>query len=1151
MLTRCFTRFCFLLPILGWAALWAQNAEITGRVTDPTGAVVPDAPVTVKNGATQVTVVTRTNRSGDYLAPNLVVGSYSVSVVREGFKKYERSGIVLEIGQKAEVDVRLETGTLAQSIDVVADVPRVDMTSGTVGDVVERREIQDLPVNGRVASDLIQLEPAARNAFGATTSSFTLRWTAPMGLSINGGPMAMNSMLVDGTYTVDPYNPYVDINPTVDSIQEFNVRFGTVSAEYGYTLGGFVNMATRSGTNQFHGSLAEFVRNDAFDANSWSNNRSAQAKSPLRYNQFGGALGGPVWIPKLYNGRNRSFFFVNYEGYRYTRSGSGLYSLPTAAMHGGDFSQLRDGNCNLVVLYNPSTTRPNPNAPGFYSRDPFPGNIIPQDQLDPVGQAVATYYPLPNQTPANACSNTDNYYNATAEHRTTDQVTYRLDHRFSNNNSLYFRHTIYHQWRDNGAQSLYPDPIVRDRYDPVVSNNFSLGDVNTFSPTLINEFRLGLNRDHFNYQAASYDLGYPQKLGLPASTVPPTLFPQFVDDLPGFATWITGIRGTFIWQLYDAITKVYGRHTIKAGADLWLTQANNLEQDAPSGGYITPATLTGNPDPTYTGPNGNGFASLLAGQVGSAWATAADGQSTAGKSYSFFVQDDWRVAGRLTLNLGLRYSWQERPSERRNGSSRFSLGTNPLTGLPGETQYMKVDFPKVFQTNKTDFAPRVGFAYDLLGTQKTVIRGGYSIFYAYAFSSQDDLGDSNGFYTTTTSYASSNTNYPAFALRNGLPYLPTQPLGSALGRNLAFSSQDFTIYEFNSKPPMSQQWDFSLQQQLPSNVALDLAYSANHDTHLHTVPYPLNELNPQYYSLGTQLLQYVPNPYAGRVPGVQGAATVPLQQTLLQYPWLGNVMVGAPTLGDSIYHALLATVHKRYSNGLVLLATYTFSKQISAGTSATASNGSFAGVGNLYQLGEYNRALDRGLDPTDITHRFVTSASYDLPFGKGKAQGRWVKALIGGWQVHGILTLCSGLPLIIRGANNELADRPNDLRIPALPANYVDTNPSLGVLWFDPAAFVNPAMYTLGNTPSALPNFFAPGTVNLDASLFKEFPIRERTHLQFRVESFNALNHVNLGMPDTYFGANLGSAPNTSPTFGRITTASDPRSIQLALKLSF
>ena len=1141
-----------LIGILAMAPLTAQQGRgtIQGLVTDPTGAAVPDARVTITHAATHVTETTPTNGVGRYLVSNLNVGAYTVSVTKEGFKKLERSGITIEVGQSAEVDVSLQTGSTSESIVVTAEAPLVDVNSATVGNVVERQGITNLPINGRFAFDFVLLTPGAVNESSATASSFTNRWSNQSYLSVNGGPTGANSFLIDGIFSADPYLGYLNVNPTVDAIQEFKVESGTMPADYGYTLGGIINVATRSGTDQLHGSVYEFVRNSDFDANNWGNNRVGQSNPPLRYNQFGSTLSGPVKIPRIYNGLGRTFFFLNYEGFRYAQATTGLYSLPTAAMHTGDFSQLEQANCAQVVLYDPATTASNPNKPGFYMRTPFPGNIIPQSKFDPVGKNVAQFYPLPNTTPSNACANTNNYYGAATEHRSTDQVTYRLDHHLSQKNSLFLRHMIYHQWRDNGASNLYPDPLVRERMDPVRDHNIVLSDVHIFSPSLVHEFRIGLNRGAYRFTVASNGQNMPQTLGLPA-IVPQDSFPGISDGLTGFQTGTIGSRGTEIWQMYDAVSITRGRHSIKAGADLWLTQGNAIQETAPSGNYNFPATLTGNPDPSYTGPNGNGFATLLLGAVGSATATSHLGAAQVGKSYNFFVQDNVKVSRRLTLNLGLRYSLQQPPFERNNGTSRFSLAVNPLTNLPGETQYMGVDFPRVHATNKTDFGPRFGFAYDLRGNQKTVLRGGYSIFYEYDFSaSLYDFGDTNGFATTTTSYNSSNSNYPAFLFSQGLPGPITQPQGAKLGPNLAFSSQDFNLYEYDATTPRSQQWNLSLQQQLSSSVVLDITYSGNHGTHLVADPYTMNSLNPQYYSLGNQLLQQVANPYAGKVPGTQGAATVTQLQTLLPWANLGGVTNYYPHLGNSIYHALYATVQKRLSKGLVLLSSFAYSKQIADSVNASlAQAGGAAGNWALgYQNGAYNRAAERGIDPSNVPQRSVTSATYELPFGRGSG---WRKTLIGGWQTNGILTLSRGLPLVVRGANNQLANRPNLLRNPTLPANYADTNPAAGVLWFDPSAFVNPPNWTFGNTPKTLSQLFAPGTVNLDFSLFKNFKIRERTQLQFRAETFNTPNHVNLLAPNTTFGANLNSPGNTNALFGRITTAADPRKVQFALKLTF
>jgi hypothetical protein len=951
---------------------------IRGLVTDASGAAVPGATVTVSNTGTQIAINTVTNETGNYFVPNLVIGQYTVSVTKQGFKKFERSGINLAVDEEIAIDVSLQTGQLSESVVVSAEAPLVDPSSGAVGSVVDTRSIVDLPTDGRNVFDLVEITPGVQNALTPVASSIYARTTAILGVSMNGGVLANNNMVIDGTLATDAYIPNGNVNPSVDGIQEFKVQTGPVSAEYGYTLGGFVSAATRSGTNQPHGSAYEFLRNDAFDANSWANNRTGAAKVPLRFNQYGGTFGGPVWIPKVYDGRNRTFFFFNYEGYHFGLPTAGPYSLPTQAMQNGDFSQLRDANCNLVTLYDPASVSANPNKAGFYIATPFPGNVIPSGRFDPVSRNIEKYYPLPNVAPSNACANTNNYFGAETQHSTQTQVTNRVDHRVSQNNALFIRHTYYKEWRDNGASNLYPDPIVRDRYDPRTNNNASLSDVHTFSPSFLNELRVGLTRGVFDFSVASAFGGWPQKLWLPAN-VPPDSFPAINNGLPTFSTGTIGIRGSRILQLFDAVTVVRRGHSFKGGLDFLLAQGNNFQEGSPSGSFNFPANLTGNPDPSYVGPNGNQFATFLLGAVGSATATTTLGESEQGNSYSFFVQDDWRLNRRLTLNLGVRYSLDQPPYERNNGSSRFSLSPNPLTGLPGATQYMGIDFKRVFNTNHNDWAPRVAFAYDLLGNQKTVLRGGYAIFYAYSFSEWNgSYGDINGFGSTTSSYPTTNSVFPAFQFSSGLPHPPTPSQGPQLGPNLAFSSGDYRVYESYSPTPRSQQWDFGIQQQVGKDYVLSATYSANRGTHLIASPYNLNQLNPQYYSLGNQLLAQVANPYAGKVPGPTGAATVTMMQTLLPYPWLGNVAVTNPHLAESTYHALLLSAQKRFSKGLVLLSSFTFSKLISEGIANTAVTSSyslpqFAGLG--YQNGLYNRAAESGVDPNKIPTAFPGDGS--------------------------------------------------------------------------------------------------------------------------------------------------------------------------------
>ena len=1148
---------------LGLAVGEAQRGRgvIRGVVTDASGAVVPGVAVTVTNAQTQVTQNTVTNNTGNYFVPNLVLGEYTVSVEKPGFSKFERTGITLQVDQELNIDITLQAGAVSQSVTTSAQAVMVDTSSGNAGTVVDRANIANLPVSGRNALDLVEITPGVQNALTPVASSFYARTTTVLGLQMNGGPLSVNNMTIDGVNNLDAYISIANVNPSVDMIQEFQAKSGPLPAEYGYTLGGFVSLATRSGTDQLHGSVYDYFRNNALDANSWANNRSGQALAPIRYDLYGGTVGGPVRIPKVYDGRNRTFFFFSYEGYHFTQPSQGLYSLPTQAELNGDFSQLEQVNCQQIAIFDPSTVLPNPAKPGFYTASPFPKNVIPTSRIDPVAKNVEQFYPLPNTPPANACAQTNNYFGSESQHSTQYQTSPRIDQVWSPNNTMFVRWTHYHEFRDSGYANLYPNPIIREQRQPRTNNNVGVSDVHTFSPTLINEFRVGLDRGYFLFGAISAGQGWPQKLGLP-SNVPSNAFPTFSNGLPAFTTGGDGVRGSETWDFYDAITKVLGRHTFKAGADVLISQANNYQPGGPTFNFA--ASLTGSPDPSYIGPNGLSFATFLLGAVSSATAGAWNGESEAANSYSFFLQDDWRVTRRLTLNLGVRYALDEQPHERNNNTSNFSLATNPLTGLPGETVYMGQGFQRVFNTNYNDWAPRFGFAYDLLGDQKTVVRGGYAIYYAYNFSEWSaNFGDLNGSASAITTYNPTVSVLPAFQLSQGLPYAPTQPLGSKLGPNLAFTSGDYNLYQSYAPTPRSQQWNIGVQHQFGQNSVLTVTYTGNRGTHLLASSYNLNSLNPEYFSLGNALLGQVANPYAGKVPGPNGVATVTLMQTLKPFPWLANVNVTNPHLAESSYHALLVSFEKRAPGGLDLLSSFTFSKLISDGvantnvTSSYSSLAQFGGVG--YQTGLYNRGLEKGVDPNSQPLRWVSSATYPLPFGKGQ-QG-FVNRLIGGWQTSGILTLSGGFPLYIRGANNNVADRPNIIGNPKLPAGYVNPNPQGGVAWINPAAFSNPPNWQFGDAPMTLAGFYGPGLVNLDFSLFKDIRITERIKLQVRGEFFNVLNHVNLGQPNMTFTSNLNQTANTNPLFGLINSdgftggqfagSTFARQIQVSMKLTF
>jgi outer membrane receptor protein involved in Fe transport len=1131
-----------LVVILGCAAaLQAQQGRgvIFGTITDPSAAPIPGVKVTVKNLSTNAVLEALTGPSGEYTTPAIPVGNYQLNVDQTGFRPVVRSGIVLQVDERAEINIQLAVGTIEQKVEITGDAPLVDTTSATVGNVVENKRIAELPLNGRNALALVFLEPNVKSQAGATNSGFADRGLALSSSSINGGPSSVNAFLLDGGNNNQAFVEDLNVNPTVDAIEEFKVQSGVLSAEYGFTLGGVINIVTRSGTNDVHGAAYEFVRNNAFDAR----NTFAPAIPPYQYNQYGGAMGGPAYIPKLYDGRNKTFLFFNIEQWQYRLGSNPITTVPTVPQRTGDFSRNLDATGKLIPIYDTATTVVNPSGSG-YVRSVFPGNIIPSSRLDPSALKYLALVPMPNRTPDNAFTQSNNYIGSPSQHEHMEQYLVKADQYFSSKNQGFFRYMYYNEFNDNGG-NIYTNPILAFRYDNLESRNAVIGDTHMFSPTLFNETRLDLARSYFPFQNASYKQNVPQQLGLPAS-VPDYEIP-LINGLPTGAAQDVGIRGQTTWQLYDSVTWVRGAHNFKFGVDARLLRFNNYQVANLSGNYSFVATLTGNPQ-AQSG-TGSGYATFLLGDVSSATINTGLGQAEAGHSFTWFTQDDWHVTHRLTINLGLRYDYQTWPVERYNGISNFLPAmVNPQTHLLGEIGYAGKDFGRSpFNGSSNVFSPRAGFAYDL-GSSRTVIRGGYGIYYESVFS-RDFAGATAGFASTTTTFnpPGGNANFPAFIFSQGLPSPPVQSLGSALGPS-AFLGQSVSYSQPIEKTPMSQQWDVTVQRQLPGNWVAEIGYAGNHSDHLVAGGYDLNQLPQQYLSLGNALQNNVPNPYAGIVPGSLGGATIAQSQALKPYPYYSAINVSAPTLGNSIYHAGFLSVQKRLSHGLVLLASYTKAKLISDSVSVPVNFGPVVQTTTVgYQNGVFNRAAERSIDPTNVAQRLVVSSVYELPFGRGKKfafSNPAVDAVLGGWQVQGILTIQTGLPIIITGANNNLATRPNSTGQSAALDNPSRTQ------WFNTAVFVNPPNYTFGNVARTLPDLTGPKTVNVDLSLIKNVHVWERFSIQLRAESFNSMNHVNLGQPNASFVAGANGL-NSSSTFGTITSAAAARTYQFGAKVVF
>jgi hypothetical protein len=1120
----------FMAPLLALAQ--QGTGTLSGTVTDSQDAVISSARVEVANIDTGAVFRTQTNAQGNYTAPGLAVGRYEVRAELQGFRRAVRSGITLQVNQNAQVNLVLQVGQLAETVEVRGEAALVDSSSATVGTVIDNRQVQALPLNGRGALALTLLTPGVISNAGPTQSGFGDRGVNISAISINGSPSSMNAQMLDGNNNILSYVGEVGIPPAVDAVEEFKVQSGTMSSEFGFTAGGAINLVTKSGTNQIHGTLYEFFRNDKLDAR----NAFANVRLPLRYNQYGGTIGG-AFI------KNRTFGFYNYEGYHLRRSNPRIATVPLPAWKQGNFSTLLNANGQLTQIYDPATTRQNPNGAGLV-RDPFPGNIVPQARFDPIAPKVAAFWPEPNRPPANAFAQNQNFQDASLTAVDWNQTNWKIDHRFSDKNSIFLRYTLA-QHAPTG-NSIFTDPTVgQNRVDDQINRNAVISDTHTFSPTLINNLRVGIMRQAFTFFAINFGQDWPRKLGLPAS-VPSDQFPQIDFGYGQIGGQAAGTRTSLNWDIQDMITKVWGSHTLKIGYNHRVLYGGNKQGAALSGDYAFGGLTT---NPQVPANTGNGLAQLLMGEVSSAFIDRILGNSWHAYASSAFIQDDWKVGRRLTLNLGLRYDFQQKPYERNNGHINLDLSQRePITGLPGVVVYAgRNGQPRSFlNEDHNDFAPRLGFAWDIFGSGKTVLRGGYGIFYPSIFF-RTFMGNVQLFSSTRTTYVAAGAGNRAFLFKDGLPFAPTESPGASAGPS-ALLGQGASLRESYGSTPMSQQWDMSLQQQFGSWM-VDVTYSANKGNHFAAGGYNLNQVDPAVrLQMGLTLNENVPNPLAGKVPGGLGAATVARERTLQPYPHYNGVSISNPLYGNYMSHLLLVSLKRRFSQGLLLNFAFTGGKKISDSSLVPVDFGAIEQTGdNSFQNGLYNRRAERATDPADVSRRGVLSLVYELPFGPGKRMNPSngvARKLVGGWQINSILVAQNGVPLTVRGANNFQADRPNSTGVSAQLDNRTAQR------WFDTSQFINPPNFTFGNVGRTIPDVRHPGAFNLDFSFIKDTVIKERFKLQFRAEAFNLTNRVNLGLANDNFAAGPDGR-NNSASFGTITSSRDARVGQLALKLIF
>jgi hypothetical protein len=1138
-------------------SLWAQTAlgTITGTVLDPTGAPVTNVDVTARALSTGLTYKGQTNDSGVYVIPNVPIGSFTVTAQAPGFKQMQRTGLNVEVSQRLRVDFSLEVGSVSEAVEVRAEVPRVQTEDSSLGTVVEQKRIADLPLNGRHVFNLVKIVPGVVPRSNSTDGFAEVNNQSFSQMRINGGPAYGNQFFLDGVSNTAAVHNEISVVPMSDAVQEFRVETNALKAEYGQTAGGVVNVVTKSGGNEFRGTMYEFLRNDALDArNAFATQpdpRTGRLKQVLRYNQYGFTVGGPVLIPRLYNGKNRTFFYSGFEQWKWRSTGAPqIGTVATAEQRNGDFSNTRDGLGALIQLYDPATTRPNPNGSGFI-RDPFIGNIVPRQRFDALAQRVLPYMPMPNATPTDLRTNSNNFVSLAKSVSDQSVTSHRLDHRFTDRDNLFFRYSGTWNTLKNAGWGLGPaDPSARN--DQRNNHNAVLAYTRTIRGNIVNELRGGFTRQWLPFLHPSFDQDWPKQLGYP-SIIPQDAFPPV--QIAGLLTignpnFSGGLRAQNIGQMVDQVSIIQGKHSFKAGIDIRDWRNSFVNRLNPSGNFSFTAALTGNP----LAPAGTGFglATFLLGEVSSGTLGYRPFFQTRAWPLAVYFQDDWKVTRTLTINLGVRYDIAFGFKEVYNRHSNFDPFTlNPRTNRLGLLKYSGKEEPaRFFDQDRNNFGPRVGFAWDPWGDGRTAIRGGYGLIYLPIESGSivPDNQNALGFSVDTQFNAPSGQPQRAFRFSEGPPAI-LQPLGAAGGPN-AFRGQNVRYQDRNSPTGYMQQWNVAIQRAVWGGWTVQAAYVGSKGTKLFGGNYDLNQLDPKYLSLGLSLQDSVPNPFAGQIPtGALAGPTISRSQSLRPWPDYLQIATWASPNLSTTYHAVQISVEKRFASGLSLLANFTQAKLIS-GCSAIGGGNAGDGCIGEFRIGAYNRDLDRSIDADDIARRMVISGVYELPVGKGKRLGSgmngFVNGLIGGWQVNGIGTLQSGLPLAVRGSNNFTGiNYPDVIRDPTLPSS--ERTP---VRWFDINAIRNPANFVIGNGPRTLPKTRGPGLTDISFSLFKTFQFLERFRLEVRGEFFNAINTVNYNNPNVAFTPNAAGV-NNNANFGRITSSLDARRAQAGVRMTF
>ena len=1186
---------------------WGQNVygTIAGTVTDSSGAAIADASVTLTNLDTNEKHNIQTDASGNYTFVNILPGRYKVESEKSGFKKVVRQPILVQIESGLRVDLTMEVGAVNEIVEVKSEAPLLQPETNSLGQVVEQRDVTELPLNGRNPLALVALvpgvvpqgQPSAGNS--STSNPVGANPFALGDFQVGGGMAGQSQILIDGAPTNGAYLNVVTVIPTQDAIEEFKVQTNNLGPEYGRFAGGVINLSTKSGTNTFHGSAYEFLRNKVLNANEFFANQNGVARPPFTQNQFGANVGGPVFKDKL-------FFFSSYEGFR-QRKGSILTTwVPTQAERGGDFSQIGSSNTTSVLsIYDPTTSGVGANASTpcdathatCRTQFTFNGqlNVIDPARLDPTALALLSYMPMP--TPGLNSPN-GNFAESFSTGGDVDQYNERIDYNLSSKQRIFGRYTHSHilSLPDAPFKDICSDRCTED----TVAHQVSLGDTIAFSPKTILDLHIGFTRYVY--------LRTPLSQGIDLSKFGPhwkaltsqmtyTHIPTVCvaeksgDNHWGNNSWCSQGTGSGIGAWDDTfsftpmLSKIMGKNNFKFGGEFRLLRNNYYQSNDPAGLFQFNAKMTSaNPNngtnPGDNGTSGNGLASFLLGYGDNGGVTEPARTADQIKYGALYAGDTYQLTRKITLNLGIRVDLQGDWTERFNRIVVFNPNeTSPLIAASPAVAAAFPNLKGAFDLVKSsqhpsrmaydswnNVSPRIGVSYQF--DKNTVIRTGYGIFYLPVDIRWDDaphnlfINSAN----TTWNTAQSDGVTPRDPLFNPFPNGITPPFGRDQAL-LVVQGNGLEAPVAGNKAPYVQQWNFDIQRQLPGNTLFDIAYAGSKGTRLPMHNQDLDQLPPQFLPKSaadvTALNKVINNPFAGNCTGCTGpvqtggvgtTATVKTAQLLLPFPQFDDVSIAEPNDRNSIYHSMQLKVQKRFSAGAQVLATYTVSKLIDNTNSEI--NWLEASPVSWNDANAYNLRNERSLDAFDVPQRLVLGSVLDLPFGKGRHFASNLSGvankLVSGWGIDTIITFQRGFPIIIGGCPGLLSNsgivnagcaRPTRTGVSHMTSGSLDQRLAK---WFDTSVYSNGTDFSYGTDSRTEPNIRNDGVKNFDFAFFKntKFGPDERLGAEFRAEFFNGFNTPQFNPPDT------NCCGGTS--FGRVSSTYNlPRLIQFALRFTF